>query len=324
VFAAACGSGAPATDTTPASSAPAAGRFPVTVEHRYGSTEITAAPQRVVALGYTDPDALLAVGVAPVGIVNWFNVPPANNRWTWEEAAYGGAVPEVVGERDEYNLEKIAALQPDLIVAAYSGMTQEQYDRLSQIAKVVAQPTGVEPFAAPWQTLTLQVTRAVGQEEEGRRLVADVERRIADAKAAHPEWSNQTAVAAAYSAGQYFAFTSGDPKTDLLVQLGFTVPAELDRMGANSGFAQVSAERVDLLNVDKLVWVLSTAGDEAELRARPEYANLPVAQQGRATVLLTEERSRQIAAAFSYNSVMSIPYVLDQLVPELAGLPATS
>jgi iron complex transport system substrate-binding protein len=102
------------------------------------------------------------------------------------------------------------------------------------------------------------------------------------------------------------------------------VPAELDRMGANSGFAQVSAERVDLLNVDKLVWVLSTAGDEAELRARPEYANLSVAQQGRATVLLTEERSRQIAAAFSYNSVMSIPYVLDQLVPELAGLPATS
>ncbi|WP_226357534.1 hypothetical protein [Pseudonocardia sp. ICBG601] len=61
-------------DGTPATPA-ASGTFPVTVEHKYGSTEITAEPKRVVTLGYTDPDALLAVGIAPVGIVDWFTQP---------------------------------------------------------------------------------------------------------------------------------------------------------------------------------------------------------------------------------------------------------
>ncbi|MCE3550883.1 ABC transporter substrate-binding protein [Pseudonocardia sp. RS11V-5] len=274
----------------------------------------------MVALGYSDTDALLAVGVKPVGIVDWFQVPPANNTWSWEEQAFGGTVPEVVGVRDEYDLEKVAALRSDLVVAAYSGMSEEQSNPLSQITKVVAQPVGFEPFAAPWQALTTQITKAVGQEARGRELVAGVERKIADARSAHPEWVGQTAVTAAYGGGQYFAFTAGDPKTDLLTQLGFTIPAELDapRQG---GTAMVSAERVDLLDVDKLVWVLSTAADEAEVRARPEYAAMPVAQQDRALFLLTEERQKALAAAFSYNSVLSLPYVVDQLAPQLADLP---
>ncbi|MCW0216023.1 MAG: iron-siderophore ABC transporter substrate-binding protein [Pseudonocardia sp.] len=322
-----CGSGGTTSATEPsAAPAPAtsAGTFPVTVDHLYGSTEITAAPQRVVALGYSDADALLAVGVKPIGIVNWFTVPPENNKWSWEEAGFGSTVPEVVGVRDDYDLEKVAALKPDLVVAAYSGMTKDQYDALSKITKVVAQPAGVEPFTATWQQLTTQITKAVGQEAKGKELIAEVEKKIAAAKAAHPEWAGQTAVTAAYGGGQYFAFTKGDPKTDLLTQLGFTVPAELDALAAGGGTAMVSAERVDLLNVDKLVWVLSTDADEAEVKARPEYAALPVAKQNRALFLLTQERQKAIAAAFSYNSVLSLPYVVDQLVPELAGLPAKS
>jgi len=48
------------------------GAFPVTIEHRYGSTTVPAEPQRVVALGLTDVDPMLALGVKPVGFVDWY------------------------------------------------------------------------------------------------------------------------------------------------------------------------------------------------------------------------------------------------------------
>ncbi len=58
-----CGRTAPA-----APAAPAGDGFPVTIEHKYGSTEIGAQPQRVVTIGFTDHDVVLARGVGPVGV----------------------------------------------------------------------------------------------------------------------------------------------------------------------------------------------------------------------------------------------------------------
>src|SRR5262245_31240141 len=37
--------------------------FPVTIEHKYGSTEITQRPERIVTVGLTDHDALLALRI---------------------------------------------------------------------------------------------------------------------------------------------------------------------------------------------------------------------------------------------------------------------
>ena len=52
------------------SSAPEApvGVFPATVTHEYGETTLEKAPERVVSLGYTDQDAILALGTVPVAI----------------------------------------------------------------------------------------------------------------------------------------------------------------------------------------------------------------------------------------------------------------
>lgn len=81
---------------------------------------------------------------------------------------------------DGLAFEQIAALQPDLILALYvpSGLTQEDYNRLSQIAPTVAPPAGETEGGISWQDLTRTVGLAVGQPDEAERIVADVEARF--------------------------------------------------------------------------------------------------------------------------------------------------
>ena len=64
---------------------------------------------------------------------------PPGHIFPWAEEALGDAeLPEVLSDVDGIQVEKVAALAPDLIVGLYSGMTQAEYDLLSQIAPVVA------------------------------------------------------------------------------------------------------------------------------------------------------------------------------------------
>lgn len=46
--------------------------FPVTIEHKFGSVTIAEEPQRVVSIGFTEQDPLLAVGVTPVAVRYWY------------------------------------------------------------------------------------------------------------------------------------------------------------------------------------------------------------------------------------------------------------
>src|SRR5690606_20608019 len=71
------GAAAPTTEATSdtGSDAPS-DAFPVTIEHKYGETTIEEEPERVVAVGFTDQDTLLALGVVPVGIRDWYGDQP--------------------------------------------------------------------------------------------------------------------------------------------------------------------------------------------------------------------------------------------------------
>src|SRR5690349_19485539 len=120
---AACGDDkAPAASAASSSAGSAA--FPVSIEHKYGTTEITKVPQRVVVVGLTEQDALLALGVVPVATTKWFGENPGE-IWPWAKEKLGSAaVPESLTNTDGIQFEKVAALKPDLIVGLYSGLTQ--------------------------------------------------------------------------------------------------------------------------------------------------------------------------------------------------------
>ncbi|MEO3743439.1 iron-siderophore ABC transporter substrate-binding protein [Plantactinospora sp. B5E13] len=295
--------------------APAPGAFPVTVDHKYGSTEITRQPTRVVTLGLSDQDPVLALGTVPVGAVDWFLERPYG-KWPWAQQLWGGTPPEIVGERDDYNLEKIAALRPDLIIGLYSGMTEQQYQQLSRIAPTVAQPKGHADYAAPWQELTRQAGRALGRADRAEQLIADVDARFARARQEHPELAGKTvAVVEPYEPGKYAVFAPSDPKVVFMTQLGLTVPQTIVQAAGDEYAAEIGSERLDLVDVDRLFFLTSDASAEPRVRADRVYATLDVAKQNRAVFLPYE--NPPLGAALSFSTVLSVPYALDQILPLL-------
>lgn len=315
-----CGS-----DDERAGSAPAAtssSAFPVTIEHKFGKTTIESEPKRIVVVGLREQDALLALGIVPVGTTEWFGEHPGA-IFPWAKDELGDAEPpEVLSFTDGIEYEKVASLAPDLILGVYSGLTQKDYDTLSKIAPVVAQPPGQVDWGSSWQDEITIVGKAVGKPEEAEQLKAEAERRLAEAAAAHPEFKGQTGLVATPYQGIY-VYGPEDARSRLLTDLGFTFPEELRDIGGEEFGGQLSDEKVDLLDVGTLVW-FADPDAAAKLKRDPIYSKLDVRKQGR-DVFLPEEGT--LYEATSFISVLSIPYLMEHLVPKLAaaadGDPAT-
>lgn len=188
-----------------------AAAFPVTISHKFGSTTITAEPKRIVTVGLTDQDAVLALGKVPVGTTEWLGgYKGAIGPWAQDKLG-GAAVPTVLKDTGTGpQVERIAALKPDLILAVYSGLTKSQYQSLSKFAPVVAQPKEYNDYGVPWQQQTEEIGKALGREAEARKLVSGVEDRFAAAEKANPSFAGATAVMATPYEGT-FVYGSQDP-----------------------------------------------------------------------------------------------------------------
>ena len=299
--------------------------FPVEIEHRYGTTEITEKPERVVLVGLVEQDAFLALGVKPVATTEWFGEHPGA-VWPWAQeaaAAADGEEIEVLSDADGINYEQIARLRPDVIVGLYSGLTRDDYDTLAEIAPTVAQPGEHPDYGIPWQELTEKVGLIVGESERADELIAEVEEQFAEAAAAHPELDGARAAMAMPYEGIY-VYGREDPRGRFLASLGMVVPEEIDAVAGEEFGGQLSEERAELLDVDVLVW-LDPEDAEGDLGG-PLYAGLDVHTEGR-EVLLDSEAPDALGGATSFVSVLSLPFLLDGLVPRLAaavdGDPAT-
>ncbi|GAB2984876.1 iron-siderophore ABC transporter substrate-binding protein [Amycolatopsis acidiphila] len=309
-------------DTAQQPQGAAGGAYPVTIAHKYGSTTVDSAPKRVVTVGLTDQDALLALGVVPVGTTEWLgNFPGAIGPWAQDKLGTA-AKPEVLSNTDGPQYEKIAALRPDLILGLYSALTQEQYDTLSKIAPTIAQPKEYADYGIPWQDSVRTVGKVLGRSADADKLVSDVEGQFTKARTDNPQFVGATALVATVYQG-YFVYGSEDPRSRVLAALGFALPPDLDQVIGNKFGANISAERADLLDVKALVW-LAGPDTRATLDADKLYSGLDVAKQKR-EVLVPDDS--EFGSAMSFVSVLSLPYLLDQLVPQLAkavdGNPAT-
>lgn len=315
---AACGSTQPA--STADSNSSAGGTFPTTVEHFFGSTEIKTAPKRVVSLGYTDDQAMLALGVKPVGMVDQYpnpdgQSPDINTQWPWVKAAWGDTKPEVVMKNgdSEPNYEKIAELRPDLIIAVYSEVDQAWYDRLTKIAPVVGRTKAEkEPFSAPWQDNALQIAKALGKADEGAKLIKGIDDKLAAVKTAHPEFATKTAVATSWYKDAVAPFTTTDVRGQLLTGIGFKGATEIDKIADGKFFTLLSPERIDLINVDQ-IFVIGDNADQTSLKNFQLFANLPAVKSNKVSWLLDSE-GPAAGAAMSQATLLSLPYAIDEIV----------
>ena len=147
--------------------------YPLTIEHAFGETVIESKPERVAPVG---------VSAANYGLVT------ENNLHPWTDEAFqslGVDSPVVFNDVDGLDYEAISDSHPDVILASYSGFTQEEYETLSQIAPVV--PYKEAPWQTTWKEQTIENATGMGMKKEGEEKVAEVEALIEEKLADYPD-----------------------------------------------------------------------------------------------------------------------------------------
>ncbi|MFG2372409.1 iron-siderophore ABC transporter substrate-binding protein [Streptomyces sp. NPDC048504] len=311
------GSTSSSSNTSGSGAKASADAFPVTIAHKFGSTTIKSEPKRIVTVGLTDQDAVLALGTVPVGTTEWLGgYKGAIGPWAKDKLGSAAAPTVLKDTGTGPQVEKIAALKPDLILAVYSGLTKAQYQSLSQFAPVVAQPKQYNDYGVPWQQQTEEIGKAMGKAAEAKTLVSGVEARFAAAKKANPGFAGASAVMATPYEG-VFVYGSQDPRSRLLSDLGFSLPKDLDKVIGDTFGANISKERYDLLDQKVAVWIVpDTTTAVTKLHSDKIYGDLNVVKQGREVFI---KETSDYGNAVSLSTVLSIPYVLDRMVPQLAA-----
>jgi ABC-type Fe3+-hydroxamate transport system substrate-binding protein len=288
------------------------GAFPVSIENMFGTTVIESKPERVVSIGYTEGDYVLALGVTPVAIRDWYGDQPGG-LWPW--AAEAPAADDSIRalQSDALNVEQIAELDPDVIVAMVSEIEQADYDKLTQIAPVLAQTDGYVQFGTPWDVLQLTIGKALGLETEAQAIVDDVSAQIADAAAAHPDWAGKTAnFVVPATDGTWYAYTDQDNRGRLLTELGFVIPQPILDLAGDLFYAQGSGEQLAMVDADLLTYNTFVADDRAIVDALPLWSTIPAVTDGRSLFI-----DGELAGAMSFATTLSLPYAVEGLVPQI-------
>lgn len=306
-------------DETPAA---ASGWETVTVEHAFGSTDITAEPEDVVTLGWGSTEAALALDVVPVGFEAQTYGVEENGVLPWVNEALDAAgaepavLPATVGEPA---YEDIAALGPDLILAPYSGITADQYALLSEIAPTVVYPEA--PWTTPWREVITVVGESLGKADEADALVADLEARVADAAEAKPELRGVSVVAVWDVAGTFYVYKPADSRVDFLLDLGLVSAPAVEALGGGSESTfhfTLSYEETDKLDADLLVNFASTE-EEAEAFLAQSYAQaIPAVTNGAVANVVGD----QLISSISPPNALSLMWGLDEYVAILSGAAA--
>jgi iron complex transport system substrate-binding protein len=268
----------------------------VTVKHIFGETKIPAPPKRVVSAGLTEQDDLLAVGVAPIAVTDWFGGEPFG-VWPWAQPKLGGAQPVVLTLADGIQIEQIAALKPDLIVATNAGLDQDAYTKLSAVAPTIAQ-SGQDAFFEPWKDQASIIGQAVFKHDDMQKLIAGVDEKFTAAGKDNPVFAGKKVMLLQGTLGRAGAqvMTPGW-RTEFLTQMGLVVA---------DGW-----ENAD--DADVLIWTTETDEDQAALLADPSVAQLKATTQQRNVFT-----GKELGGAIAFASPLSYPLVADQLPPRIA------
>jgi iron complex transport system substrate-binding protein len=288
-------------------------RGPVTVAHRFGQTTVPAPPKRVVSAGFTEQDDLLAVGVVPVAVTNWWGDQPFG-VWPWAQSKLGGAQPAVLSLADGLQFDQIAALKPDLIVATNAGVDQDSYNRLSAIAPTIPQ-SGDAPYFEPWKTQASTIGQAVFQADQMNTLISQVDKGFTDVAKAHPQYAGKKVLLlqGTFYQDNVIATLPGW-RTDFLTQMGFVIPDSINAFTFDEHRAFIPRDQiVPVLNAaDVLVWTTQSDEDQAGLVAYPSVQQLNATAQNRNIFT-----GKNLSGAIAFSSPLSLPMVADQLPPLL-------
>ncbi len=302
-------------------SAEEATRYPVVIKHAFGTTTIAKKPQRVATVAWANHEVPLALGIVPVGFAAAnFGDDDGDGLLPWvakQLSEMGAAKPVLFDEGDGIDFEAVAATQPDVILAAYSGLSQSDYDTLSQIAPVVAYP--VSPWATDWREMIRLNSAGLGMAPEGEALIKRIEGEIAQVVAGHPQLKGKSAMFVTHLDATNLSvvnfYTANDSRVKFFTDLGLTSPKSVAQATKPGQFAAgVSAERVDAFDDVDIVVTYGSQPLLKAMRADPLLARMPAVADD-AIVML----GRDPLGTASNPTPLSISWVLKDYADLLAN-----
>jgi iron complex transport system substrate-binding protein len=315
--------------STPASSDTAtdggsAEGFPVTVTHMYGDTTLDAAPERIATWGWGATDAVLALGIVPVAIPSEDYGGGDDHMTPWVADAIdelGGEAPVLLdGNAGEVSVEELLATDPDVLIAPYSGLTQEEYDAVTDAGIPVIAPEEAL-WSTPWRDVITVTGETLGLETEAADLLDELTQSVADAAAAHPEFAGKTIANVDDDVDTFYLYLPADPRVEILEDLGFVTPesvTELDA-GESTFYTTVSYENLDKLDTDVLFTQTEEQATLDEFLASDRGQLIPAVRTGAVAAIVGEEKVSAISP-----TALSLPWILPEIVDQLAKATAVA
>lgn len=288
---------------------------PIVIEHAYGTLELDQAPERVITLGLLETDIAVDLGVAPVAMAKFFAT--EDGVAPWLEPALD-EVPEIIDTTTqgangaELDVEYIASLQPDLIIANTYSQLGQYYDQLSQIAPVLG-PSDTNYLQLPWRDQTVTIAEALGKSDETDALIDETEAELAAAVEQYPDLAGHDYTLSLGTPDQIKVMNDpNDASVEVLEAFGLSFSATagaLPSLADGSGSAGVSEENISALDAD--VVMIGYFGDETRDRWESStlFQQLTAVQDGGYIDMDLSE-----STALRNPSPLSITYVIEQVI----------
>lgn len=288
----------------------------VTIEHALGTAVITEKPERIVTLGQGSAETAIALGTVPVGIeeYQWGSDHTGYLPWIHEAVTERGAeLPVQFSGGSEVDIEAIAALDPDLILAPWSGITQQQYDALSALAPTVAYAE--KPWTVTWEDQMKVIGKAMGEPAEADAQIAKIKSQFADAAAAHPEYAD---VSFSYiyntGPGTLGVFFPDEQRVAMVRALGLQVDPVVNTLPETDGTdsAVIGLENAHLLKDSDLLFTFySDDANRAEIEAQPVYHQIPAVSRGS----VVAPKDQPFVTGSSIITPLTVPWSIERYVP---------
>lgn len=251
---------------------------PYEVVHAMGTTTIESTPLKVVILTNEGTEALLALGVKPVGAVKSWTGDPWYPHIKDEMEGV-----TVVGEESQPNIELIAGLQPDLIIG--NKMRQEKvYEQLKAIAPTVF----AEDLRGEWQNNFKLYAEALNKKAEGDALLADFDGRISDFKEKAGDKLNETVSVVRFMAGKTRVYHHNTFSGIIFEKIGIARNEMTKNTPEDTFVDEITKERLPEADADRIFYFTYETGDgganktEEEWTADQLWKNLGAVKSGQA------------------------------------------
>ena len=286
-----------------------------TITHALGTTRVPQVPQRIVALtGTSDLESLLVLGVKPFAAAGDDRMGLGQAVWQPHMADQMQGV-EMLPSRRNIKKEKVATLQPDLIIGA-SAQIKNVYSRLSQIAPTVALDTN-----QLWQENLRLVAEVVDESERAEIWIMAFEQRLATLADIYREkLAGITYTTANYQPGRrQFDMILGRDLDQAFQEIGLTRPPEQTRIIVQQDNslrrANISLERLDLIDTDLLFFYHYGYPTIQKAHELPELNRFLEAEPLLRGLRAIENRRVFIVPAYYWflGRSMGIPQVVDDL-----------